>query len=66
MSPDAKRPPRLELSIEIEGNCARVRIAAESAEDEIALRRWLRRRPRVLASLADVEHLLDALDRRAA
>lgn len=61
-----KRKPRLELSIEIEGASARVRIAAESAEDEAPLIAWLRRRPRILARLGDVEGLLATLGRRAA
>jgi hypothetical protein len=68
VSRPGKQPPRLVLTVEIEGASARVRIAAESAEDEHAVIEWLRRRPRVIASLGDVESLLARLDtdRRAA
>lgn len=66
MNPPTKQPPRLVLTVEIEGQAARVAITASSAEDERALIEWLRRGPRVIASLSDVKTLLATLDRRAA
>jgi hypothetical protein len=66
MSRQAKQPPHLTIVVEIEGGGPRVSISAASAEDELALIRWLRRKPRILARLADIEALLDQLDRRAA
>lgn len=65
MSGAGRRPPRLELVVEIESSSVRVNVVCDSHEDEQALLRWLRRRPRVIASLADVEALLDRLGRAA-
>ncbi len=58
-----RRAPALDIRVEIESSSARVSVSAQSEEDQAALFAWLRRRPRILASLADIESLLATLDR---
>ena len=54
------------IVVEIEGGGPRVTVTADSLEDQHALLAWLRRRPRVIAKLGDVQELLDQLERGAA
>lgn len=54
--------PSVTIVIPYEGT-PRVSLVAAGHADELALRAWLRRRPRALASLADLSGLLEELDR---
>lgn len=62
-----QRLPALVVILEIEADQPRYLIEASSAEDELAVRRWLAVRPSVVASLADhLDGVLAELERDAA
>jgi hypothetical protein len=61
-----RRPPRLVIELELERHHGRIFLVADTLEDELRLRLWLRRSAAFAALPALVERLLDDLDRSAA
>jgi hypothetical protein len=59
-----RRPPTLLIEFELERGHGRVwLLAAETFEDEMRLRQWLRRSSALATLGEDVQRLLDELDR---
>jgi hypothetical protein len=58
-----RRPPRLVIELELERHQCVVMVLADSHEDELRLRSWLRRTPAFEDLPAFIAGLLDELDR---
>jgi hypothetical protein len=61
---NARRPPVLAIQYELEHDHGFVVLLADSYEDELRLRSWLRRSTVFAALPALIEQLLDDLDQR--
>lgn len=57
-----KRRPALVIRVPLEENVGALYIDAESFDDEIRLRTWLRRTSAFSAIRRQIDHLLDGLD----
>jgi hypothetical protein len=60
---ETRRPPKLVVEFELERRHGRVILVAETYEDELRLRSWLRRSAVFAALPAIAQWLLDDLDR---
>jgi hypothetical protein len=58
-----RRPPRLVITLELECDRRGVWLDAETYEDELRLRSWLRRTAALATLSAFLEDVLDNLDR---